>query len=72
MSASQVLHLSRGLLRQGIKPTPTVINRGLHRMHRAHTNMLNGEEAAARRQAFKEFGWWCHPLTGRWQPPNRG
>lgn len=64
--------LVRGLLRIGIPPTPTTINRFMDRMHRHKSNHLNGREAAWRRDELLAAGWHKTFSTfGRdtWRPP---
>ena len=48
--------ICQGMLAIGVKPTPTTINRFMHR-HRSRFNSINGREAQWRRDELIEAGW---------------
>ena len=61
--------LCQGLLAIGVKPTPTTLNRFLHR-HRVRFNSINGREARWRREELTGAGWAKSLHLTRWMPPN--
>ena len=70
--------LIQSLLRIGVTPTPTKINRFLGRTQRRKSNNINGREAAWRREEMLAAGWIepipvihpYHTAQGRWKPPS--